>query len=162
MGDGGLHIVSGKYKLMRHVTFNPLLFWIAPGLISCIFIWNTIIHFFHSLWYTFSRHLSLYKCFIFLSIINSGWWIVKLSGSSLKRHQHCVCSTLKSANVIILSLVRLFQLWVPKSQNGECWLTGLKSHALPLMSYINWQHSAAWSRTHLIQYSLIQPVTFLN
>ncbi len=27
-----------KYKLMRHVTFNPLLFWIAPGLISCIFI----------------------------------------------------------------------------------------------------------------------------
>ncbi len=27
-----------KYKLMRHVTFNPLLFWIAPGLISCICI----------------------------------------------------------------------------------------------------------------------------
>ncbi len=27
-----------KYKLMRHVIFNPLLFWIAPGLISCIFI----------------------------------------------------------------------------------------------------------------------------
>ncbi len=27
-----------KYKLMRHVTFNPLLFWIASGLISCIFI----------------------------------------------------------------------------------------------------------------------------
>ncbi len=27
-----------KYKLMTHVTFNPLLFWIAPGLISCIFI----------------------------------------------------------------------------------------------------------------------------
>ncbi len=27
-----------KYKLMRHVTFNPLLFWISPGLISCIFI----------------------------------------------------------------------------------------------------------------------------
>ncbi len=27
-----------KYKLMRHVTFNPLLFWIAPGLISCILI----------------------------------------------------------------------------------------------------------------------------
>ncbi len=27
-----------KYKHMRHVTFNPLLFWIAPGLISCIFI----------------------------------------------------------------------------------------------------------------------------
>ncbi len=27
-----------KYKLMRHVTFNPILFWIAPGLISCIFI----------------------------------------------------------------------------------------------------------------------------
>ncbi len=26
-----------KYKLMRHVTFNPLLFWIASGLISCIF-----------------------------------------------------------------------------------------------------------------------------
>ncbi len=25
-----------KYKLMRHVTFNPLLFWIASGLISCI------------------------------------------------------------------------------------------------------------------------------
>ncbi len=25
-----------KYKLMRHVTFNPLLFWISPGLISCI------------------------------------------------------------------------------------------------------------------------------
>ncbi len=27
-----------KYKLIRHVTFNPLLFWIAPGLISCICI----------------------------------------------------------------------------------------------------------------------------
>ncbi len=27
-----------KYKLMRHVTLNPLLFWISPGLISCIFI----------------------------------------------------------------------------------------------------------------------------
>ncbi len=27
-----------KFKLMRHVTFNPILFWIAPGLISCIFI----------------------------------------------------------------------------------------------------------------------------
>ncbi len=27
-----------KYKHMRHVTFNPLLFWISPGLISCIFI----------------------------------------------------------------------------------------------------------------------------
>ncbi len=26
-----------KYKLIRHVTFNPLLFWIAPGLISCIY-----------------------------------------------------------------------------------------------------------------------------
>ncbi len=25
-----------KYKLMRHVTLNPLLFWIASGLISCI------------------------------------------------------------------------------------------------------------------------------
>ncbi len=41
---------------------------------------------------------------------------------------NCVCSTLKSAPVIILSLVRLFQLWVPKSQNGECWLTGLMLH----------------------------------
>ncbi len=31
-----------KYKLVRHVTFNPLLFWIAPGLISCIFIYYII------------------------------------------------------------------------------------------------------------------------
>ncbi len=48
-GGGGLEkMVAGisffmvssdlKYKLMRHVTFNPLLFWISPGLISCIFI----------------------------------------------------------------------------------------------------------------------------
>ncbi len=28
-----------KNKLMRHVTFNPLLFWIAPGLISCFFFY---------------------------------------------------------------------------------------------------------------------------
>ncbi len=38
-----------KYKLTRHETFNQLLFWIAPGLISCIFIWNHLfseVHFF--------------------------------------------------------------------------------------------------------------------
>ncbi len=35
--------------------------------------------------------------------------------------------TMNSAPVIILSLVHLFQLWVPKSQNGECWLTGYRT-----------------------------------
>ncbi len=50
---------------------------------------------------------------MFLSMINSRWCIVKPKGSSFQRHLNCVCSTLKSAPVIILSLVRLFQLWVP-------------------------------------------------
>ncbi len=46
-GGGGVpfFMVSSsdlKYKFMRHVTFNPLIFGIAPGLISCIFIWNSM------------------------------------------------------------------------------------------------------------------------
>ncbi len=95
-----------KYKLMRHVTFNPLLFWIAPGVISCIFIWNKKKNqcgtYLEVPW-IFSRHFSLYNFFIFLSIINSGWWIVKPKVSSFQRHQNCVCSTLKSGTVTILS-----------------------------------------------------------
>ncbi len=60
----------------------------------------------------FSRHFSLYNFFIFLSIINSGWCIVKPKLSSLQRHQNCVRSTLKSETVIdmqdILYLVLFF------------------------------------------------------
>ncbi len=60
-----------KYKLMRHVTFNPLLFWIAPGLISCIFIWNkkkiSVVQF-------LSRHFSVYNFLYFwaLSTLDDG------------------------------------------------------------------------------------------
>ncbi len=84
------------------VTFNPLLFWIAPGLISCIFIWINKKK--KSVWYNLFQgtSVSLYF-FIFLSIINFGWWIVKLKGSSFQRHQKCVCGTLKSGTVTILS-----------------------------------------------------------
>ncbi len=49
--------VTFLHNLWKLVTFNPLLFWIAPGLISCIFIWNTIITFFQSMWYTFCKAL---------------------------------------------------------------------------------------------------------
>ncbi len=43
-----------KYKLMRHVTFNPLLFWIAPDLMYFYMKYNyyyfsfSVVHFFLS------------------------------------------------------------------------------------------------------------------
>ncbi len=109
-----------KYKLMRHVNFNPLLFWIADFWIQNLFhvllydyyYYYTIIFFFIQSGTLFSRHFSLYNLLSFWAL-STGWWIVKPKGSSLQRHQNCLCGTLKSAPVIILSLVRLFQLWVP-------------------------------------------------
>ncbi len=68
-------------------------------------------YYFYSVLYTLFKALQSLYIFIFLSIINSGWWIVKPKGASL---QNCVCSTLKSAPVIILSLVCLFLTVSPK------------------------------------------------
>ncbi len=44
-----------KYKHMRHVTFNPLLFWIASGLISCILYEIKK----NSVWYNFYQGTSV-------------------------------------------------------------------------------------------------------
>ncbi len=44
-----------KYKLMRHDTFNPLLFWIAPGLISCMLYEFKK----NSVWYNFYQGTSV-------------------------------------------------------------------------------------------------------
>ncbi len=49
-----------KYKFVRHVTFNPLLFWIAPGLISCIFM-KYFLFFIIQCGTLFSKHFSLYN-----------------------------------------------------------------------------------------------------
>ncbi len=86
-----------KYKLMRHVTFNPLLFWISPGLISCIFIRNKK----KSVWYNFYQGTSVSITFYIFE--HYQLWIVKPKGSSFQRHQNCVCGTLKSGTVTILS-----------------------------------------------------------
>ncbi len=50
-----------KYKLIRHVTFNPLLFWIAPGLNAFVYeIKKTFTVVKH-----FSRHFSVYNFLFF-------------------------------------------------------------------------------------------------
>ncbi len=103
-----------KYKLMRHVTFNPLLFWITPGLISCIFIEIQCIYFLFSVVHFF-QGTSVFITYLF-EHYQLWMMIVKPKWSSLQKHQNCVCSTLKSATIIILIYVCLYQLWVPKWQ----------------------------------------------
>ncbi len=102
-----------KYKLMRHVTFKPLLFWIAPGLISCIFTWNNYFFIFYSVVHFFqSTPVSI----TFYLFEHYQLWMIDSKSQRVffQKHQNCVLSTLKSATVIILRLVGLFQPWVPK------------------------------------------------
>ncbi len=93
---GGLYIVSEKAHfswyllqiwkiLMRHVTFKPLLFWIAPDLFH-VFLYEekkiSVVH-------IISRHFSLYTFYLF-EHINSGWWIVTPKGL-LSKDTRIVC-----------------------------------------------------------------------
>ncbi len=50
-------------------------------------------------------HVFLYEIKRKFSVVqfDDGWWIVKPKGSSFQRHQNCVCGTLKSGTVTILS-----------------------------------------------------------
>ncbi len=99
-----------KYKLMRRY-FQPITF------LDCS---RTDFMYFYmklkknSVWYNFfSRHFSVYKLFIFLSIINSGWWIVKPKGFFFpKTPRLCVWHT-EVRNCYHFKLVSNFQLWFP-------------------------------------------------
>ncbi len=98
-----------KYKLMRHVTFNPLLFWIASGLISCIFIWNkkkfSVVQF-------LSRHFSVYNFYIFE---HSQLWMMDSKAQRVffpKTPILCVWHT-EVRSCYHFKLVSHFQLWFP-------------------------------------------------
>ncbi len=84
-----------KYKLMRHVTFNPLLFWIAPGLILCIFLYEIqCINFFHSLWYTFFK--AKVTC---PTLLTSDCCLFSFGFSENKAQSHLALSTLDVSGV---------------------------------------------------------------
>ncbi len=98
-----------KYKLMRHVTFNPLLFWIAPGLISCIFIWNKK----NSVWYNFYQGTSVSITFYIFE--HYQLWIMDSKGQRVffpKTPQLCVWHT-EVRNCYHFKLVSHFQLRFP-------------------------------------------------
>ncbi len=88
------------YKLMRR-DFQPITFldFSRTHLMYFYMKYNLFLFFLFSVVHKALQSLYL---FLFLSMINSGWWIVKPKGSSLQSHQNCVCSTLKSATIIIL------------------------------------------------------------
>ncbi len=70
----GVGVLNVRGWLLSTHTFSP-------GLISCIFIWNTlfffvVVHFFQG---------TSVITFHVLSFINSGWWTVKPKGSSLNK-----------------------------------------------------------------------------
>ncbi len=98
-----------KYKLMRHVTFNPLLFWISPGLISCIFIWNKK----NSVWYNFYQGTSVSITFYIFE--HYQLWMMDSKGQRVffpKTPQLCVWHT-EVRNCYHFKLVSHFQLWFP-------------------------------------------------
>ncbi len=134
---------------------NPLLFWIAPGLISCICLWNKKKH---SVWFKhFSRHFSVYN-FYFLSIINSGWCIVKPRVSSFQRYINCVCSTLLSGllsgNVTILYLGRSF------SAKWGCRLTGKRKKCSKVFLKLLYEEKK--TKHSLITFSITYKTNYFN
>ncbi len=94
---------------MRHVTFNPLLFWISPGLISCIFIWNkkkfSVVQFYQAL-----------QCPITFYIFEHyQLWMMDSKGQRVffpKTPQLCVWHT-EVRRCYHFKLVSHFQLWFP-------------------------------------------------
>ncbi len=98
-----------KYKLMRHVTFKPLLFWIAPGLISCILyeIKN------NSVWYNFYHGTSVSITFYIFE--HYQLWMMDSKGQRVffpKTPQLCVWHT-EVRRCYHFKLVSHFQLWFP-------------------------------------------------
>ncbi len=94
---------------MRHVTFNPLLFWISPGLISCIFIWNKK----KSVWYNFYQGTSVSITFYIFE--HYQLWMMDSKGQRVffpKTPQLCVWHT-EVRRCYHFKLVSLFQLWFP-------------------------------------------------
>ncbi len=86
---------------MRHVTFNPLLFWIAPGLISCIFICYNV----------FSRQVSI----TFYIFEHYQLWMMDSKAQRVffpKTPKLCVWHT-EVRNCCHFKLVSHFQLWFP-------------------------------------------------
>jgi len=110
----------------------------------------------------YSRHFSLYNL-SFLSIIVSGWWIVKPKSVFFAK-------TLKSAPVIILIYVHLFQWCVPKwgvlanrlikysinkrNATGLYWSTTLQSCQCLLWVYCYWEESARQLQVRLCSEAL--------
>ncbi len=93
------HYFSGLLQDLFHVFLYE---------IQCIYFLFSVVHFFQG--------TSVFiTCYLF-EHYQLWMMIVKPKGSSLQKHQNCVCSTLKSATVIILIYVCLYQLWVPKWQ----------------------------------------------
>ncbi len=98
-----------KYKLMRHVTFNPLLFWIASGLISCIFIWRKK----NSVWYNFYQGTSVFITFYIFE--HYQLWMMDSKAQRVvfpKTPKLCVWHT-EVRNCYHFKLVSHFQLWFP-------------------------------------------------
>ncbi len=98
-----------KYKLMRHVTFNPLLFWIASGLISCIFIWNKK----NSVWYNFYQGTSVSITFYIFE--HYQLWMMDSKAQRVffpKTPKLCVWHT-EVRSCYHFKLVSHFQLWFP-------------------------------------------------
>ncbi len=99
-----------KYKLVRYVTFKPLLFWIAPGLISCIFIWNLKKK---SVWYNFYQGTSVSITFYIFE--HYQLWMMDSKAQRVffpKTPKLCVWHT-EVRSCYHLKLVSHFQLWFP-------------------------------------------------
>ncbi len=99
-----------KYKLMRHVTFNPLLFWIASGLTSCIFIWNKKKN---SVWYNFYQGTLVSITFYIFE--HHQLWMMNSKAQRVffpKTPKLCVWHT-EVRSCYHFKLVSHFQLWFP-------------------------------------------------
>ncbi len=96
-----------KYKLMRHVTFNPLLFWIASGLIH-VFLYEIKKN---SVWYNFYQGTSVSITFYIFE--HYQLWMMDSKGQRVffpKTPKLCVWQVRSCYH---FKLVSHFQLWFP-------------------------------------------------
>ncbi len=94
---------------MRHDTFNPLLFWIAPGLISCIFMKLKK----NSVWYNFYQGTSVSITFYIFE--HYQLWMMDSKAQRVffpKTPKLCVWHT-EVRSCYHFKLVSHFQLWFP-------------------------------------------------
>ncbi len=122
-----------KYKLMRHVTFNPLLFWISPGLIH-VFLYEIKKN---SVWYNFYHGTSVSITFYIFE--HYQLWMMDSKAQRVffpKTPQLCVWHT-EVRRCYHFKLVSHFQLWFPiwgvlvnRLREWKCEIPSLQQYVL--------------------------------